>query len=412
MTEGGSERVPLNSHSDGEGDVSISSNRVALSPSTDDPGVELTSNSARSMVRHLRWAVPFALLAGWALGIGVTLPRLHARPEAREGFNLVYWTPHKTGSTSMRLWLKSVADKLELKVGISHKYPNKLHEDHHARARRMGLLRQCGFMAGHIRVTPVHSRHNELLLGAVVSTIREPYKLLASKYFHRTKGKLNKKALKSLKDPSSKPARRWFFYFNDLDPCEQLRYYDGLYGCNYETLGPRIQAIADRIDCVIDTDDHNADLGAICARVGLNETDGDCPKWTVANRKRELKYYRKLLKVPHIVKVMERSVAVTAQLRNSFMKRRCRFLDDPEVNLRTPGMEPPNWPFKGCNEIHSTLQEGADEDAPENDETGDSVLEVEPLGYEGQEQEDDDINENNDSDDGGETGEDKSGAEA
>lgn len=378
---------------------------VSLMPGS-DVDVQSLSLSSKPSTPHAtstswRWAFLTLLLVSWGASMAVFLPRLWSGREPRDGFNLVYWTPHKTGSTSMRLWLSDVAKELELKIGLAHKYPNKLHEDHHARAKRMGLLNRCGFIAGHIRVTPVRSRNNELRLGAVVTTVREPYLLLASKYFHRTRTRLDQKALAQFHDPSSQTSRKWFFYFNDLDPCEQLRYYDGLEGCVYSKLDDRVRRIADRIDCVVNTDDSKADLVAICNKVGLNSSangGGECPRMTIANRKRDLKRYKELMKIPHIVKVMERTVYVTQKLTNALLKRSCRFFDDPDIKLETPGMQPPNWPFKGCNEVVSSLQSGADEDAPEYDPGGDTVLEVEELGFEGVD--DDDVKDDGENEDG------------
>lgn len=210
----------------------------------------------------------------------------HARaisPVKRAGHNLVYWTPHKTGSTSMHDWLLKVAHVLEVDIFITSKYPNKPYEDHHHRFARVGL-NSCAVLAGHIRVPSVTERDNGLALGAVITTIREPFALLMSKYFHRTRRILSKSTLNMYRNPESQSSRRWFFYFNDLDRCEQLRYYDGKEGCEINVHGSstsdivvsqaiqkRVRAIADRIDCVVDTGDPAHDLESLCRQMELAE---------------------------------------------------------------------------------------------------------------------------------------------
>ena len=64
---------------------------------------------------------------------------------------------------------------------------------------------------------------------------------------------------------NSTASRSWFHYFNDLDACSALRYYDGIDGCDLETLQGRIQRIASRIDCVVDTEDPDPDTQALCS---------------------------------------------------------------------------------------------------------------------------------------------------
>lgn len=315
-----------------------------------------------------RWAILLTILLSWVGTIVFVMPNVRITERKREGHNLVYWTPHKTGSTSMRYWLKSVADILELKLHIHHRYPNNHYEDFHSRAKRMGL-ESCDFLAGHIRITPQRSRENELKLGAVISTIRDPYALLASKYFHRTRKKMTTGNLKKYKDPKSQLSRLWFFYWNDYDPCEQLRYYDGLYGCDLLTLSTRIRKISERIDCIVDTDDSQPDLKSLCHVMGL--PDDQCPEMPNENIGSHRTVFNIFIRIPHIRQVMQLTVNITTELRNAFLQKSCRHLNEQDHGLRflkTPGMEPPKWPYKGCAEVSSSLDEDAEQDAPQNDD--------------------------------------------
>lgn len=285
----------------------------------------------------------------------------------------------------MREWLLKVAHTLEADISITRKYPYKPHEDHHHRFARVGLS-TCAFLAGHIRVPSLRDRTNELKLGAVITTIREPYALLMSKYFHRTRLKLNQATLKKYMNPTSQPSRRWFFYFNDLDPCEQLRYYDGLEGCtitNSPALQKRVHAIADRIDCVVDTDDPGHDLLSLCSQMQMS--DHECPKLLVENVNNGHSLYDTMLTLPHIKSVMSRAVNVTVLLREAFLRRRCRFLENG--SLTTPGAEPPQWPFKRCKHIDamdlSGNGDGVTDDAPENDAHDDDDLKPQVISDEG-----------------------------
>lgn len=341
---------------------------------------EVLNHSPTLALPHLnwRWLVLSLLVMLWIVGMQFVLPILWPRLIVREGHNLVYWTPHKTGSTSMRNWLKHVAETLQLHISITHKYPNKPFEDHRQRYDRL-KLKKCAFLAGHIRVRSVHLRNNELHLGAVITTIRDPFAMLMSKYFHRTRGRLTTGTLQHFADPGSHLSRLWFFYWNDVDPCEQLRYYDGEEGCELDqrdgvmtAIEKRARAIADRIDCVVDTDDPAHDLDSLCRQMSLGESE--CPQMPVLNVKKGNTLYDKILTFPHIKAVMMRTANVTIALRNALMKRRCRFLDDG--SLTTPGAEPPQWPFKGCNRIESTLEEDTGDDAPENDAHDDDTQSI------------------------------------
>lgn len=332
---------------------------------------DLSSRPSALVLPHLnwRWLALSLLLVLWIAGMQFVLSILWPRLLVREGHNLVYWTPHKTGSTSMRNWLANVAERLQIDISITHKYPNKPFEDYRQRYDHL-KLKTCTFLAGHIRVRASHLRNNELRLGAVITTIRDPFALLMSKYFHRTRFILTNGALQHFADPGSRLSRLWFFYWNDLDPCEQLRYYDGEQGCELDqrdgvmtAIEKRARAIAERIDCVVDTDDPAHDLDSLCRQMSLGESE--CPQIPVLNVKKGNTLYDKMLTFPHIKAVMMRTANVTISLRSALMKRRCRFLDDG--SLTTPGAEPPQWPFKGCNRIESTLEEDTGDDAPEND---------------------------------------------
>ena len=97
--------------------------------------------------------------------------------------SLSSFLPHKTGSTSVRVWLRKVSAKLEVESVLTPRYPNKPTEDHHRRLKNWELS-ECSFIGGHLRANPVNMRSNELSLGSVISRIRDPHDLFASKYFH------------------------------------------------------------------------------------------------------------------------------------------------------------------------------------------------------------------------------------
>lgn len=264
----------------------------------------------------------------------------------------------------MRVWLKEVSQQLGSKFTAGGYYPNRRFEDHHARARRMG---NCSLITGHIRVPSVSKRRNELELGAVVTSVRDPYKLLASKFFHRTRNSLKESDLELYRDQSSKESRIWFFHWNDYDPCEQLRYYDGEDGCDMSGLPRRIKAIVNRIDCVVDIDDPIPDIKALCNVMKLD--DSTCPSFPQANQQSHRSLYDDLLAIEHVRRVVERVARVTQMMRDQLLNRRCRFLGTPNLPS-LPRMHPPQWPYLGCH-VSSDLDDGAINDAPENDASQD-----------------------------------------
>ena len=125
-----------------------------------------------------------------------------------------------------------------------------------------------------------------------------------------------------------------------------------------------MKRIADRIDCVIDTDDHAPDLASLCREMGI--TLDEYPELPTKN----VAMYKKLFEIPHIIDVLNLTFRVTTVLRDHLMKRRCRFLGN---RLVTPHAESPQWPYKDCN-IFSKLEQDFGDDAPENDpETDDAI---------------------------------------
>lgn len=297
----------------------------------------------------------------------------------REGNNLVYWTPQRTGSSSIRAWLWAVAAVLRIDTAASFSFMNNTDEDdHRMRHTRLGVPR-CSFLTGHINARNVNERDNELKLGAVITTIRDPAALLTSRYFYRGGNRFSKKALDGYSDSKSRVSRLWFFYWNDRDPCEQLRYYDGLPGCAMKSitgLQRRARSIAERIDCVIDTDNPRKDLAALCRRMTLD--DEECPTYRRRRRRRKgdrEEMYEKLLNFSHIREAVSRHLMVASMLRDELAKRKCRFLDDDsEIELRTPRADAPQWPTKMCSNVTSSLEDDREDDSPENNAADDDDM--------------------------------------
>lgn len=270
----------------------------------------------------------------------------------REGYHVVYWTPHKTGSTSMRTWLRSVAIQLRVTVRQGPHYPNA---PLIAWPQLAGYVARhtdtCSIATGHIHVQDADVRDDERKLGAVITTFRNPVEQLASKYFHRTNAQLAGD-LREWRDPRSRPARFWFFYWNDHDPCEQLRYYDGQPGCHLPELRSRIARLAQRIDCAVDMDDPTADLDALCHAMHLDR----CPPFPFTNARPGTSTYDELLAIPHVRAVMQRVLNVSDLLRHALLQRRCRFLHVPHA-ISFGAFQKPQWPYPGCNNGSSSFQQ-------------------------------------------------------
>ena len=265
-----------------------------------------------------------------------------ALPQSRLAHNLVYWSPHKTGSTSMRIWLRRVSDAIEIHYYTAGFYPYSPFSNWEDRA--VPPYTNCTILSGHIRSKPFSQRSiHEARLGAVITSTRDPYDTMASRYFHRTERKFTEEILSMTANRTkSSTSRRWFFYWQDLDACEQLRYYDAIQDCNYDSLEQRIQDIANRIDCVVDTNDPQPDLDALCKAMNLHE----CPAFLNGNNR--VVSYQPIFDELHLTHAMERVVNVSIALRKALMPRRCRFLP----SLSTPGMKPPNFPFRGCGAVN------------------------------------------------------------
>lgn len=267
---------------------------------------------------------------------------------------------------------------LHIDTAATFSYMNNTNEDdHRTRHNRLGVPR-CSFLTGQINARSVNVRDNELKLGAVITTIRDPADLLTSRYFYRSGNRISKKSLDSYSDPTSRFARLWFFYWNDRDPCEQLRYYDGLAGCGMRSnagLQRRARAIAERIDCVIDTDDPKKDLMALCRRMTLD--DEECPRYRRGKSRRaeRAKLYVELLNFTHIREAMSRHLMVATMLRDELAKRKCRLLDDDaEKALRTPRADVAQWPTKMCSNVSSSLDDDREDDSPENNVADDDDM--------------------------------------
>lgn len=144
-------------------------------------------------------------------------------------------------------------------------------------------------------------------------------------------------------------AEEFFFHFNDYDACEPYRYYDGIEGCDLreEVLRMRAGRIAERIDCVIDSDDSGDDIDALCSMMGL---EGNmCPVYEQSNV-RAGGEYGEILKFKHVREILERVSKPYEYLREALMERRCRFMKDGELES-VLGFEKANWPQPGCRSL-------------------------------------------------------------
>lgn len=267
--------------------------------------------------------------------------------QRQRGSNLVYWTPHKTGSTSMRTWLKTVAAALGADVsGAVIHYPYLKIGDHEERLQYVSNNVSCTLVMGHIRVPAFSERYDERRLGAVITTTRHAFNTLASKFFHRTDDSLTDDALRSLATTRSARARRWFYYWHDSNACEALEYYDGVRDCRLDgdDVEDRARRIAERIDCAVDMDDAEEDADALCAQLGLLE--GTCPRFPTRNTERGESRYRQLYRLAHVTQVMQNNLYVADVLRRHLMAKRCRFLASGNLTSREFGA--PRWPSVAC----------------------------------------------------------------
>lgn len=270
-------------------------------------------------------------------------------PFRRNYNNLVYWTPQKTGSSSFRAWLVDVSTSTHIPVKLTQKkYPYSNLTDWYFRSHlsedESNISDEpcmCSILAGHIRSIPDDKRIHEGTLGAVITTTRDSKNLFASKFFHRLDLRIQNE-LPQLKIPSSIASKRWFYYFDSLDPCEQLRYYDGHHGCDLVTISERIQRIVNRIDCTINTDDPDPDIKSLCQLMRLKK----CPQYP-KKYVRGVDFYGKLYESKHILPVMDRTMNVTNLFRKALLKKGCRNLVNGD-ELSLEGIEPPRFPTRRC----------------------------------------------------------------
>lgn len=268
-------------------------------------------------------------------------------PYPRTGHNILYWKPHKTGSTSTKIWLSQLANESNLIYNFfsPKRYVYQEPTDLATRAENFN----CTIIVGHILTRPVNIRRNEARFGVVLTTTRNVYNYLCSKYFHTTEAKF-RFAIRELNSTTSESSRRWWSSWLIYDPCETYRYYDGLDGCDtdQDALRARAEAIASRIDCVIDIEDPQADADAICKVMGVR----DCPRFGAVNLRVDVESgYSKLLNIPHVKKLLDRPARVIQILRDALMKRRCRFMTASGAfdSSSTIGNLPPaRWPTVSC----------------------------------------------------------------
>lgn len=266
--------------------------------------------------------------------------------DVRGGTNLVYWTPHKTGSTSMRWWLKDVAREIGAElIGMRFLYPYSRTMDHEQRANFLLDGTTCAFVMGHIRVPSFLKRFDERRLGAVVTTTRATFPTLASKFFHRTDGELSVRALRAFAFIRSTRASTWFYHWHDSNPCEPLEYYDGLKDCRLDggAVEERARGIAERIDCVVDTDDPEEDVRALCRQMGLSSSN--CPRYADRNVAQGRSLYDDLYNISHVRQALGNNFYVTDVLRSQLMMKRCRFFASGNLSST---LGPARWPTVSC----------------------------------------------------------------
>lgn len=269
-------------------------------------------------------------------------------PPVRIAHNILYWKPHKTGSTSAKLWMDALAAaaNLRLKFFAPRAYLFQAPTDLATRAGDAN----CTIFLGHILTRDVHSRTHEASRGAVITTTRDAYNYLCSKYFHTSEGSYNTH-IEGLEHRDTIEARLWWSRWLIYDRCETYRYYDGLQGCPAEpaALHARAEAIAERIDCVIDTEDPQPDADAICKVIGLEH----CPEFGSSNTRISPEVgYEKLLDIKHIKKALDGPAAVIQILRDALLKRRCRLMTAPgkvyDSSSTMGNLPPAKWPTTNC----------------------------------------------------------------
>ena len=252
--------------------------------------------------------------------------------DAGDLHNLIYWTPHKTGSTSMRQWLHDITSLNGFPdfIGAGY-YPYAKQMDWYDRSTRNGKLQNCTLISGHIYVRRLDERRKEGDLGRVVTTTRDVVDTFLSKYFHRTRSTFSEKIY-------SKGEQRedLLRYFDGLDPCETLRYYDGLEGCNLEhgNLLKRVERIVERIDCVVDTNDPQEDVHRLCVMMQVRR----CATFGYEKSKGEGRYAR-IKEDREMRRAIESALKAASLLRQTLLKKKCRDLKTEQST---------RWPFPGC----------------------------------------------------------------
>lgn len=146
------------------------------------------------------------------------------------------------------------------------------------------------------------------------------------------------------KDKKSKHSRYWFFYFNDLDPCEYLRYYDGEEGCDLDNIEERVHGIVSQIDCVISGEEPAQDLKVLCKHMGGEY----CSRHPT--RVSNSKFVQLLDNAGHLREPMRRVLNVTMYLHEHLSRKRCRhFKTGGEFARYEDIVGVPRFPFETCS---------------------------------------------------------------
>lgn len=233
-----------------------------------------------------------------------------------------YWTPHKTSSSSLRGFLKRVAPQIDYDLyNVRETYVYGMKDC--LKSTLSGTPRRIYIGHCHIKNTNGGIHAPMIPMDTLsLSSIRNPFDVMTSKYFHRTAEELvDPKVFADIRSPES---RYWYFQWHDYNRCEPLEYYDGDMNCDLNNLEERIEKISEVVDCVIDADDADPDLHAICEKFKVPR----CPRQIQANV-HGAPLYSEIHQYWHIREILANASGPTMMLYNRLKEKRCRtFLAD------------------------------------------------------------------------------------
>ena len=204
-------------------------------------------------------------------------------------------------------------------------------------------IANCTFVSGHINIIRMDKRRKEADLGRVVTTTRGVVDTYLSKYYHRTWTNFSEEVYHKSVD-----RRNLLWYFRGVDPCEVLRYYDGIPGCNLEhrSLLRRVKSIVALIDCAVDTDNAQEDVGRLCEVMGLE----NCMPFGRQNSKQKkgaVDRYARVKKDELITEEIQRALGPAMLLRQRLLMKRCSKLKDEDSE---------RWPNPKCQSMQVNVK--------------------------------------------------------